>query len=365
VSDETVETGKRSELLRGLAAAVIVAAGIKLGAPILVPLAFALFFAVLIEPLFRALIARGAPVGLAVSASVLVLLTGFALFGILLLGSLSELRDAAPRYYQTLEDRASYTVDWWHSKGIAVEEWVPPRWRDPESVSKVVGSMARITAKLLSETTIVLLVLVFLLYEAAVLPLKLTRLPPRIREGLERFGHVSSELQRYLVIKTAMSTAVGVATGAWVAMLDVDFAVLCGLAAFACHFVPNVGALLAAGPAMVIAFVQFDLMKAGAVGVGYLVIGIGLGSIVEPALLGRRLGLSPLVVFVSLVVWGWLWGPVGMFLSVPLTMALRILLASSPEWRWLAELLGASPPAPLPTESQPSTEGAAATSGGS
>jgi predicted PurR-regulated permease PerM len=143
-----------------------------------------------------------------------------------------------------------------------------------------------------------------------------------------------------------MSLAIGLTAGVWVAALGVDLAVLCGLVAFVCHFIPNVGAILAAAPAVAIAFVQHDLMKAAIVGAGYLVIGTVLGSLVEPALLGRRLGLSPLAVFVSLVVWGYIWGPVGMFLSVPLTMAIKIVLAGDPHWRWLAVLLDSSPGAP-------------------
>jgi predicted PurR-regulated permease PerM len=331
-------------LLTGLAAGVVVAAGLKLGAPVLVPLAFALFLAVLIEPLF-ALCAKKLPVGAAIGAALLLLLAVFALFGVLLLGSLGELREAGPHYVASLEERVTYTLDWWRAKGIAIEEWLPTRWREPESVGRLVGGAVRGTLTLLSEVTIVLLVLVFLLSEAAALPRKLARLPAPARAALQRFEHVSQELQRYLVIKTLMSLAIGVAAGLWVALLGVDLAVLCGLAAFACHYIPNIGAVLSALPAMAIAFVQYDPMKALAVGAGYLVIGTVLGSLVEPALLGRHLGLSPLVVFVSLVVWGFLWGPVGMFLSVPLTMAIKIVLAADSEWRWLAILLDAAPPA--------------------
>ena len=94
---------------------------------------------------------------------------------------------------------------------------------------------------------------------------------------------------------------------------------------------------------MLFAFVQYDPMKALVVGLGYLVIGTALGNLAEPALMGHRLGLSPLVVFVSLVFWGWLWGAVGMFLSVPLTMTVKILLEHAPGWGWLAALLDSGP----------------------
>ena len=349
-------------LVLGLASGVVVAAGLKLGAPILIPLAFALFLAVLIQPLFAAL-QRRLPLGLAVCGALLVLLAVFALFGGLLIGSLGELREAGPHYYATLQERISYTMDWWRTKGIAVEDWIPGRWREPSAIGLVVGGALRQTLTIVSEATIVLLVLVFLLFEAAVLPAKLARLPGSTRLAFARFAHVSQELQRYLVIKTLMSLAIGVTIGLWVALLGVDLAVLCGLFAFACHFIPNVGAILSAIPAMGIAFVQHDPMKAVAVGIGYLVIGTVLGSLVEPALLGRRLGLSPLVVFVSLVVWGWLWGAVGMFLSVPLTMAIKIVLAADPNWRWLAVLLDSPPALVQASEPERPAADAAAASG--
>ena len=149
--------------------------------------------------------------------------------------------------------------------------------------------------------------------------------------------------------------------GIWVAVLGVDFAVLCALLAFALHFVPNVGAVLAAVPAMVLAFVQYDLSKSLAVCLGYLVVGFVLGNLAEPALLGRRLNLSPLAVFLSLVFWGWLWGAIGMFLSVPLTMAIKILLERSRGWRWAARLLDGAPAPDAEPSTAPTAEAAPAT----
>lgn len=353
--------GSALRLVQGTAAAIVVLAGLRLGAPLLVPIALALFLAILSLPLFQALLARRVPAGLAILVTFLVLLAAVSVFAVLLMVSLGELRQVAPGYVTTLQERISYTAEWWQTKGISIRDWIPPRWRQPERVAELLGGAIRGAAVLLSETTLILLLLVFLLGESAVFPRKLERLPAAVREPLRQFGHVSSELQRYLVIKTLMSALIGLAAGAWVAWLGVDFAVLCGLTAFAFHFVPNIGAILAGAPAMLIAFVQHDLAKSLAVIVGYLVIGLVLGSLVEPALLGRRLGLSTLAVFLSLVIWGWLWGPVGMFLSVPLTLAVKILLSRSGEWHWIAVLLEPLPVSPpLETAPQPPSAAAAA-----
>jgi predicted PurR-regulated permease PerM len=148
------------------------------------------------------------------------------------------------------------------------------------------------------------------------------------------------ELRRYLAVKTWISMLTGAALGLWVAAIGLDFAVFWGLVAFLLNYIPNLGSIIAAIPPTLLALVQLGPGPAVLVVLGYLVVNMALGNIVEPMVMGRRLGLSTLVVFLSLVFWGWLFGPVGMFLSVPLTMAVKITLESSREFRWVAILLG-------------------------
>jgi predicted PurR-regulated permease PerM len=326
-------------LLYGLAAATIAGAGLRAAAPVLVPVALALFLAILCQPLFVGMLRRRVPLGFAVLITLLVLGLAIALFLVLLLGSIAEVREVGPHYWAGLRERIAYTAEWWQQKGIMISDWVPARFREPEALLNLAGGTLAGALRLLSEGTIVLLTLFFLLFEVALAPRRIATLPPAVRDRFAHFANVSAELQRYLAIKTLMAAAIGLAAGLWVAGLGVDFPVLCGLLAFGFHFVPNVGALFAAVPAMVIAFAEFDAAKALAVGAGYLVLGLVLGSLVEPALMGRRLNLSPLAVFLSLVIWGWLWGPIGMFLSVPMTMAIKIVLSHSPDWAWTARLL--------------------------
>ncbi len=340
-------------LIAGLAATVLVVAGVRAAEPVLAPLAFALFLALLAQPLFEGMRRRGVPVGVAVLVTLVALGIVVALFVLLLLGSLAEFREVGPHYYASLQERLAYTVEWWAGKGIVIRDWIPPKWQRPEAIAGLAGGTVKGALTFLSASAVVGLTLVFLLFEGAALPAKLGRLPPRVRERIGSLAHVSAELQRYLLIKTAMSALIGIAAGLWVAFLGVDFPVLCGLLAFACHFIPNVGALIAGAPPVLIAFVQFDPAKALAVALGYLVLALLLGNLLESALMGRRLGLSPLVVFVSLVVWGWMWGAVGMFLSVPLTLTLKILLESSPELRWIATLLEGVPAAAPPAARAP------------
>ena len=115
---------------------------------------------------------------------------------------------------------------------------------------------------------------------------------------------------------------------------------LWGVLAFLLNYIPNLGSIIAGTPAVLLAFIQFGLGRALVVAAGYVVINIVFGNMIEPKIMGQRLGLSTLTVFLSLVFWGWVWGPVGMILSVPLTMVVKIALESKTETRWIALLLG-------------------------
>jgi len=128
----------------------------------------------------------------------------------------------------------------------------------------------------------------------------------------------------------------------WCAMLGLDFAVIWGVAAFLANYVPSIGSIVAALPPVLLAVVQLGWPSALGIAAGYIAINIALGNFIEPRLMGRSLGLSPLVVFLSLIFWGWVWGPVGMLFSVPMTVIAKLVLESSEETRWMAVLLGSA-----------------------
>jgi predicted PurR-regulated permease PerM len=154
----------------------------------------------------------------------------------------------------------------------------------------------------------------------------------------------------YVFLKAIVSAGTGVLISLLMWALGVDFPLLWGLIAFMFNFVPNIGSVIAAVPAVLLALVQHGVGVAAGVGVGYIAINLVVGNVIEPKLMGEKLGLSTLVVFLSLVFWGWLWGPVGMLLSVPLTVIVKIALEHSDDFRWVAILLGPSDddPPPLP-----------------
>jgi predicted PurR-regulated permease PerM len=151
-------------------------------------------------------------------------------------------------------------------------------------------------------------------------------------------------VRHYLAIKTQMSFVTAVLVTILLVVLKVDFPILWGVLAFFLNYVPNIGSFIAAIPAVILAFVQLGTGSALFTASGYVVVNVVIGNIVEPRIMGRGLGLSTLVVFLSLLFWGWVLGSVGMLLSVPLTMVAKICMESMDETRWLAILMGSGAP---------------------
>jgi predicted PurR-regulated permease PerM len=141
------------------------------------------------------------------------------------------------------------------------------------------------------------------------------------------------------MLKALTSSATGIAIMVFLKIFGIHYAILWGLLAFLLNFIPNIGSIIAAIPAVLMAMVQYSPIMALNIILVYLGVNILIGSIIEPRILGRGLGLSTLVVFLSLIFWGWLLGPIGMLLSVPLTIMIKIALQTQPNTRWIAILL--------------------------
>jgi predicted PurR-regulated permease PerM len=208
-----------------------------------------------------------------------------------------------------------------------------------EVVSGTVGGIASV----LSTSVLVVMTMTFMLLEATGFPAKLKVAFGNTGHDFSRLIHMAKDVQRYIRIKTGISLAAGVAIGAWTAILGLDFPLLWGLLMFVLNFIPTIGSLIATLLPVLLAVVQFGPGRAGVVLVGFVTINTLLGNVLEPAMMGRGLGLSTLVVVVSLIFWGFVWGPAGMLLSVPLTMIIKIALENTQDYRTVAALLEPPP----------------------
>ena len=330
-----------SRYLLTFACIIVVIAGLQAAAPILIPFLLAVFVAILSLPLLAFLQRHRVPTALAVSATVLADIAVLSGVGFLILGSMNEFTSQLPRYQELLEKGTQDAVAWVQERGV------PLTASDFVDASRVIGlvrGLVATVAGLLQNALLVILTTIFILMEATYLPGKLRLALDESQERADRWTKIVTDVQRYLGLKTVVCLATGGLVAAWLSVLGIDFPIFWGLVAFFLHYIPSIGAIIASVPTVLIAAVQFGVGKALLVAVGYLVISIVLGSLVEPMLMGRRFGISTLVVFLSLLFWGWVWGPVGMLLSVPLTIILKIMLENSEDFRWLAVMLGTGNP---------------------
>lgn len=333
---------------------VVTVWGLKAGAPFLVPFTLALFLAVLSLPFMVWLQSKGLPRSLAIFLTVMVSVAVLVGFALVITQSFTEFRAALPRYLERAELMYESGMSWLEARRVPVRDWVAPNFFaietipdliSPESLVGVVGGTLRGIMWFIGNTFIVLLIMIFILAEATAFPAKVRLALGSAESDFSRWVRVTREVQVYLGIKTAISVLTGVLIGLWLWILGVDFALFWGVIAFLFNYIPNIGSILASIPAVLLALLQLGPGPALAAGAGYLVVNIVLGNLIEPGLQGRKFGLSTLVVVLSLIFWGWIWGPVGMILSLPLTMVLKIALENTEDFRWLAILLG-SPPKP-------------------
>lgn len=335
-----MKLGPGAKTVLMLAGVTAVLWGLHESATILVPLITAVFITVVSLPIVRFLTDRQVPRWAAVLAAVGVDVAILAGFAGLVGGTLNEFYDEVPTYQARLTELTEQTIVWLDSFGFQI---------DPESMSAavrqigvmdLVADLFRRVWALGSWTLLVGLLVLFMLAEAGTWRHKMAYVLHRPTLDLPRFTNAAREVQTYLVVKSGLSVVTGALCGGWVAICGVDFPLLWGLLAFFLNYVPTLGMFIATVPPVLVALIQFGPGSALLLLAGYLVINFTLGNLVEPRIMGRALGLSPLVVFLSMVFWYTLWGPVGALLAVPLTMAIKILLASTEDLRWAAVLLG-------------------------
>ncbi len=326
------------------AALVIVIGGMKYAAPLLVPFLLAVFIAVISYPLMSLLQQKGLPKGL--SLTLVMLLVIFIGIGLTFLvgSSITDFSRTLPEYQQRITAQWGEVIRWLDARGISVTDSIK-EVANPAAALGLVSSILKGFGGVLTNSFLIILTVAFILMEAAGFTQKFIALNKNGSQQPAADGQQFSQvfvdkLRSYMSMKTIISIATGafIAVAMW--LIGVDYPVLWGVLAFMLNFVPNIGSIIAAVPAVMLALVQLGFSSALIVAAVYVAVNVMIGSIIEPKFMGRGLGLSTLVVFVSLVFWGLVLGPVGMLLSVPLTITVKLALDSKPETQWLGHLLG-------------------------
>jgi AI-2 transport protein TqsA len=329
------------------ASLVIIIAGMRAAAPVLLPFALALFLAILSLPLLGWLRERRVPAPIAVVVTLLA--NAFVIAGLIFIvsRSLTDFINSLPRYVVLIQATIDNALARLAERGVDTTYWETAEFINPGALLDLARGTLRGVAGVLSMTVLVLIILIFILAEASGFGDKVRAAMGQADADLSRFTRITSEVQRFLGIKTLTSLATGTLIGIWTWLMGLDFPLLWGLLAFLLNYIPSIGSILAAIPAVGVALLQYGVSRAIVIAIGYLAVNITIGNLIEPNVMGRRLGLSALVVVLSLIFWGWVFGPIGMFLSVPLTVIVKIMLENTNDFRWVAVLLD-SPRATTP-----------------
>lgn len=322
--------------------------------PILLPFVVAVFLSRIFGPLNAALRRRRVPAALSILLVLILVSAVIAVFAWAVYSSAQAFTAGLPRYQQRSKDLlagiTAWLVDAFPSLRTQIEEW---HWQEAIGVGSVAGVVASMVGSFLlffNDAFLVLLFLVFLLSGSEAFPGKLRRaLEP---ERAERLGammeNIEAGIRRYIVTKTLFNLMVGALVTALLAMFGVDFPLLWGLLTFLAHYIPSVGAVISVGLPTIFFFLQFSPGTALLITLLNAVLQFILGNAVEPRIMGSSLDLSPLLVLISLLFWGFLWGPWGMILSVPITSALKIVCENVEPLQPLAVLMTGSHQAPKP-----------------
>ncbi len=327
------------------ASTIVVVAGLREASEILLPFLSALFIAVVSLPVMAWLQRNRVPTWLAVMLTVLAAAGVVSVLGVVVGQSVGEFAQvvADSQYQQRFEELAGQLRAWAEEANLPFADRTPFELVNPEAVVNLLGGTLGALAGVLQDAFLVLLAVIFILVEAAGFRSKLRVAFGDRGANLERLEQMAQQVQKYLAVKTAVSLGTGFFAFLWVWTLGIDFPLMWGLVTFLFNYIPNIGSIVAAVGPSVLALVQADLGLALAVAAGYVVLNIAFGNILEPTLLGRKLGMSVLVVFASLVFWGWVWGPMGLLLAVPITMTFKIAFENTDDLRWIAVLLDANP----------------------
>lgn len=327
-----------------LAGIAVLLALLRESSAIIVPFLLSLFIAIIAASPVDWLKQHGLSTALSAIIVVLVIVVFLVLIATMVGSMATQLEQALPGYQARVSELSSEVSTWLAAKGIDVDKSGVLSAIDPGAVMGITNQLVAGIGDALSNVFLIMFTVIFMLMEASGFPRKLAAMVGNSGEAaLQRIAEVIQGVNRYVAAKTVVSLVTGVLIWIGLELVDLDFAPLWGFIAFALNFVPNIGSALAAVPAALLAMLQLDPTGILVVIGIYLVVNMVIGNVFEPMIMGQSVGLSVLTVFMSLVFWGWMFGPVGMLLSVPLSMVVKFVSQASPQTQWLAVLMEPAP----------------------
>jgi predicted PurR-regulated permease PerM len=319
----------------------IIIGGIKVTSHIILPLLLAIFISLMLLQPVHWLQAKKVPKNLAIILVLILFMALFYVLGDLLGSSLSHFSDNLPAYKMKLMEIVDANKDTFKKFGIDLNDGKTFNAKPGAIMNFLLLGLDQ-AKQFIAEFFLIMLLTLFFLFELDSFPVKFNAMFNRIgsKKASINLNKIILKLRRYLGIKSITSFATGLLIYLFLMIMGVKYAILWGMIAFLLNYIPNIGSLIAAIPAVIFAGIQLGGGALLYTGIVYLLVNFIIGSLLEPRIMGKGMGLSTAVILISLMFWGWLFGPIGMFLSVPLTMVLKVFLEANEDSRYFAILIG-------------------------
>ncbi len=336
-------------LLLIMAAAVAVLAGMRAAGPILGPIFVALVITIAWNPGAEWLRKRGVNATVAALAGIAVGVAVVGLVVALVWVSLTQLEDKLPTYQPRIAALQAMVTERLRVLPIDTSGLLSSDAVKPASLVGYVLRVIRQLTQTAGDLVVLVLLMAFMMLEAINFPAKLRSAFARNPAALDSFKGLGESIESYVVINALFGLGAAVVNTILLLLLGVDFAFLWGVLSFLLSFVPNIGFIIALVPPALLALIEFGFTRAAIVVGAYIVINFVSDNVVKPKFVGETIGLSPLVVVMSLLFWAWLLGPLGALVAVPLSIAVKFLLESFEESKWIARLMSEHVPLPVET----------------
>ncbi len=337
--DQSLHKSKFSPAL-SWAAIIILIAGMIYAKSMITLVLLALFISVICAQPILWLGKRKVPHVLAMFIVLVGVVSIFFGLGELIGGSVKQFIQDAPKYETSLNSMAASLIQSLNDRGLSISYDDISNMLDPGKIISFTAGAISEVGSLMGNIVLIFFIVFFLLLELSSFPIKTKAISKSLDESLDYLTRISQSIRHYLGIKTIISLITGALIWIILLIIGVDYAILWGLIAFLLNYIPNIGSIIAGIPAVLFALVQLGLGGALWTLGGFVAVNTIMGNIIEPRMMGKGMGLSTFIVFLSLVFWGYVLGTVGMFLSVPLTMTVKIMLEQNEKTRWIAILLG-------------------------
>jgi len=323
-----------------VASLMIILAGVIYAKSIITPCLLAFFISIVCAQPIAWLETKRVPRWLAMIIVILGLILLFSGFAVLIGGTLSSFSSNVSKYETTLTSISDSFIRYLNDKGMNIPDNQLSNLIQPARILEFTATAVNELLNMMGNTFLIFLIVLFTLMESGSFSVKAKAILTASEDSISYFSTITQNIRHYLGIKSLVCIATGILIYVAMLILGVDYPLLWALIAGLMNYIPNIGSIIAAVPAVLFALVQLGVSGALWTLGSFMLVNNILGNFLEPRIMGKGLGLSTLVVFLSLLFWGFILGTVGMFLSVPLTMTIKIILEQNPKTHWVAILLG-------------------------